>query len=73
MISLRTRSQRRHQQLHLVDKVASLHLAPVYLLVGPPELAPLGVLDHVALGQVFDLAARELYQNLAAALRAVTH
>lgn len=70
---LRTWRQRSHQQLHLVDEVASLHLAPVHLLVRPPELTPLGVLDHVALGQVFDLAAGELDQNLTAALWAVTH
>lgn len=68
-----TRSQRGHEELHLVDEVASLHLAPVHLLVWSSEVAPLGVLDHVAFGQLFGLAAGELDQNLAAALRPVAH
>lgn len=71
--NLRTRSQRSHEELHLVDKVSSLHLAPVDLLVRPPEVAPLGVLDGVALRQLFGLAAGELDQDFAPALWAVTH
>lgn len=70
---LRTGSQRRHEELHLVDKVSALHLAPMDLFVRPSEVAPLGVLDDVALWQLFDLAARELHQNFAAALWAVTY
>lgn len=68
-----TWGQRGHEELHLVHKVASLHLAPVHLLVRPSEVAPLGVLDHVAFGQLLGLAAGELDQNLAAALRPVAH
>lgn len=70
---LRTGSQRRHEELHLVDKVSALHLAPMDLFVRPSEVAPLGVLDDVALWQLFDLAARELHQNFAAALWAITY
>lgn len=43
------------------------------LFAGPPEVAPLGVLDDVIFGQLFALAARELDQNSAAALGAITH
>lgn len=70
---LRTRSQCRHQQLHLVHKVSSLHLAPVDLFARPSEVTPLALLDDVALRQLFGLTAGELDQNFAAALRAVTH
>lgn len=70
---LRTGSQCSHEQLHLVDKVSSLHPAPVDLFVRPSEVAPLGVLDHVALRQLFGLAAGELDQNFATAFWAVTH
>lgn len=59
-LDLRTGSQCRHEELHLVDKVSSLHLAPVHLFVWPPEMAPLAVLDGVALRQLFGLAAGEL-------------
>lgn len=70
---LRTGSQCSHEELHLVDKVSSLHLAPVDLFARPSEVAPLGVLDDVALRQLFGLATGELDQNLAAALWAVPH
>lgn len=72
-LGLRAGGEGGHEQLHLVDEVAPLHPAPVHLLGRPPELAPLGVLDDVALRQLFDLAARELDQDLAAALRSVAH
>lgn len=62
-----------HQDLHLVDEVASLHLAPVDLSAGPPEVAPLGVLDEVVLGQLFAVAAGQLDEDPAAALWAVPH
>lgn len=65
--------ERGHEQLHLVHKVASLHLAPVHLLVGAPQVGPLGVLHHLALGLLLVLTAGELHQNLTAALRPVTH
>ena len=65
--------ERGHEKLHLVHKVPSLHLAPVHLLVGSPQVGPLGVLDHLALGLVLVLAARELDQYLTAALWTVTH
>lgn len=72
-LSLRTGSQSSHEELHLVDKVSSLHLAPVDLFAWPSEVAPLGLLDDVALRQLFGLAAGELDQNFAAALWTVTH
>ena len=52
--------ERGHEKLHLVHKVASLHLAPVDLFVGAPQVGPLCVLDHLALGLVLVLTAREL-------------
>lgn len=70
---LRTGSQCSHEELHLVDKVSSLHLAPVDLFAWPSEVTPLGVLDDIALWQIFDLAAGELDQNFAPAFWAVTH
>lgn len=73
VLCLRTGGERCHEQLHLIDKIASLHLAPVHLLVRAPKVAPLCVLDDVAFWQLFALTARELDQNLAAALWAVTH
>jgi len=71
--TLRTGRQRGHEELHLVDEVPSLHPAPVDLFARPPEVAPLGVLDDVALRQLFGLAAGELDQDFAPALWAVTH
>lgn len=62
-----------HQELHLVDKVASLHFAPLDLFAGSPEVAPLGVLNDVVFWQLFALAAGELDQNSAAALWTVPH
>lgn len=70
---LRAGSECSHEELHLVDKVSSLHLAPVDLLAGPSEVAPLGVLDHVALWQLFSLTAGELDQNFTPALWAITY
>lgn len=72
-VFLRTGSQCSHEQLHLVDKVSSLHLAPVDLFAGPSEVTPLGLLDDVALRQVFGLTARKLDQDFAATFWAVTH
>lgn len=72
-VYLRTGSQCSHEELHLVDKVSSLHLAPVHFFARPSEVAPLGLLDDVALWQLFGLAAGELDQNFAPTLWAVTH
>lgn len=70
---LRTGSQRCHEELHFVNKVPALHLAPVDLFVWPSEVAPLGLLDDVAFWQLFDLVASELHQNFAPALWAITY
>ena len=70
---LRTGSKCCHEKLHLVNKVASLHLAPMDFLIGPSEMAPLAVLDDIALGYLFALVARKLDQNLAPTLRTITH
>lgn len=70
---LRTGSQCGHEELHLVDEVSSLHLAPVDLFARPSEVTPLGLLDDVALRQLFGLAARELDQDFASALWTIAH
>lgn len=66
-------SERGHQQLHPVDEVASLHAAPVHLAARTPQLAPLGLLHHVALQRLLAVAAGELHRHPAAALRPVTN
>lgn len=68
-----TGSQCRHEELHLVHKVSTLHFAPVDLFARPPEVTPLGLLYDVALWQLFALVAGELDQNFAPTLWAVTH
>lgn len=68
-----TGSQCRHEELHLVHKVSTLHFAPVDLFARPPEVTPLGLLYDITLWQLFALVAGELDQNFAPTLWAVTH
>lgn len=72
-VFLWTGSQCCHKKLHLVDKVSSLHFAPVDLLAWPSEVTPLGLLYYVTLRQLFALAAGKLDQHFAPALWTITH